>query len=479
MITASPAATEIFPNHKNITVYVYNVVEDEWSFVNACSDRVRLVEDIEHMEDTCDCFFMAEAAAETEFIYVSPKPIATEFQTYTQNLFRYKTATVITPEPKTHQICLDLTEDQPAWQQLVTLLKPYQQVTLLSYSASPQFYQLKAALIKAGFKVRSPESPALDSAWTVNFFGSKSGIRQLAQQSVAAEPDFVMPDGVICVGGFDASRIAAHKYIKNHGVVIKTNKGSGGNGVLIFRENDLPPDYAACVRKLETTLGRDQYWEKFPIVVEDLINVNTAISGGYPNVEFKIWKNGRIDMLFHGVLKVTEKGEYCGMEVAGDILPDRLKARMIDTGYFIAERYSAAGYRGHFDIDMMIAKNGQLYVSESNTRNTGWTDVYKIVRKLVGADFLTTAYAASLDTFRLTKARWTNLDNLLAALAPLLYSPQTRQGIIIHSENLLKTKYLSHTIVAPNKKIAGEISEKMTAILANGQGPTVPTPAAY
>jgi len=453
---------------KNITVYLYNVVEDEWSFVNAYSDSVRLVEDIETMENTSDCFFLATAAAETEFIYISPKPIAAEFQTYVQSLLKGKTGQIITPDCKTHQLCLDLIEDKENFRRLITQLKSYQEVTLLSYSASPQFYQLKAALVQAGLSVRTPESPALDSAWTVNFFGSKSGIRQLAQQSAAAEPDLAMPDGLICVGRFDASRIAAHKYLKNKGVVIKTNKGSGGNGVLIFRENDLPDDYPACVAKLEAILNREEYWEMFPIVVEDLVNVNTAIEGGFPNVEFKIKQNGQLEMLFHGVLAVTDKGEYYGMDVNAEILPHRLKTRMLDTGYYIAERYAAAGYRGHFDVDMIAGKNGQLYVSETNTRNTGWTDTYKIVKKLIGSDFLNQVYVLNRDNFRLTKNRWTNLDNLLAALAPLLYLPQTRTGIIVNSENWLKNKYLLYTIIAPNKKTAYEYQEKVTALLSNG-----------
>lgn len=68
------------------------------------------------------------------------------------------------------------------------------------------------------------------------FYGSKSGIRQLAQQSRAVEPDLMMPDGIIASGVIDASRIAANKYIKERGVVLKTNKGHAGVGVLLFKK---------------------------------------------------------------------------------------------------------------------------------------------------------------------------------------------------------------------------------------------------
>ena len=65
-----------------------------------------------------------------------------------------------------------------------------------------------------GLTVSTPDSPEEDDAWTVNFYGSKSGIRQLAQQSRAVEPDLIMAEGVIGSGIIDASRIAANKYIK-------------------------------------------------------------------------------------------------------------------------------------------------------------------------------------------------------------------------------------------------------------------------
>ena len=215
-------------------------------------------------------------------------------------------------------------------------------------------------------------------------------------------------------------------------MVLKTNKGCGGNGVLIFRDKNLPYHYTACERKLSQILSQ-----------------------------------------------VTPSGEFYDQDINDDILNDRLDTRITDTGYYIAEQYAAAGYRGHFDVDMIAGKNGQLYVSESNTRNTGWTDTYKIVKKLIGNDFLNQVYVLNRDNFRLTKNRWTNLDNLLHALSPLLYSPQTCTGIIVNSENWLKNKYLLYTIIAPNKKTAYEYQEKMTALLANGQTTTNSTPASY
>jgi hypothetical protein len=454
-------------NKNTLTVYLYNVVEDEWSFINAFSDPIHLLKEIERDESSSDCFFLA-TATESNFVYVSPKAISSEFQAYAQNLLKYKNGYLVIPEAKTHQICLDLLDDKDALAQLLKLAKPYQKINLVSYSASTQFYQLKDKLISLGLNIFTPEAPELENAWTVNFFGSKSGIRQLAQKSVAKEPDFIMPDGLICVGKTDAAKIAAHKYLKNQGVVIKTNKGCGGGGVLIFRPNDLPNTYLACQQKLESILSQELYWEKFPIVVEDFINVDPAIPGSFPDIEFKIKRNKTIEMLFHGVLRVTPQGQYYGMEVNEDILPDRLATQMEDTGYFIAEQYAQAGYCGHFDIDFIQAKNNKLFISESNTRHTGWTDVYKVVKKLIGKDWFDDAYSLSCSHFKFTKNKFANLDNLLNLLEPLLYSHQTKTGVIVNSDNILKDKELIYTIIAPDKKSALALETSLHQLLLNG-----------
>ena len=440
-----------------ITVYVYNIVEDEWDFLKACGRSRRLTKEIGVMEDTGDCFFLAEAASETEFVYVGPKPISSAFQNYGRSLFPYRFGTVIAPRRRSHRLCLDLIKDKAAWRRLVSLLKPYRQVKLISYCASPQFYQLKEVLLRAGLKVSTPQAPAPQKSWTVKFLGSKSGIRQLCPQ--------FLPAGLICSDPGQAGEIAAQKYLQNRGVVIKTNKGNGGTGVLIFRPNDLPDNFSACLAKLKTILGRKPYWKKFPIIVEDLIDVDTAISGGFPDVEFEIKANGRAEMLFHGIMIITKKGEYYGMDVNAYILPRRLKTQMLKMGNFIARRYGDLGYRGHFDVDMIASKTGRLYVSETNTRNTGWTDVCKVAKRLIGPGWLNRVYVLNRDDFSLPKGRWGNLNRLLKTLRPVLYSPQTKAGVIVSSEKSLKRNYLYYTVIGPDKTTAYAYKRRLTRLL--------------
>jgi len=349
---------------------------------------------------------------------------------------------------------------------LVNKAKRYKRLTIVSYAASPQLYELKERLEKRGLNVYIPEAPTIDCSWTVNFFGSKSGIRQLAQQSSALEPDFIMPEGLICVGKLDAARIAANKFIKDNGVVIKTNKGSSGNGVLIFRDGQLPKDYKKCERSIYSYLKQDEYWERYPIIIEDLIPVNFSNgASSFPNIEFKIQKSGKIDMLYFCTMKITEEGEFYGLDMHEDVINERLAARIIDTGYYIAERYSAEGYRGHFDIDMIATKYNQVFVNESNTRNTGGTDVYKVALELIGRDFFSDSYVISRSKFPLHNVPRPSFPTVLKKLQPLLFNKKTKEGIVISSENIIKQKELIYIIFGNSKRRAYQIEQDMRSLL--------------
>jgi len=448
---------------KDLLVYIFNVVEDEWPFIESLADPQKQKEAIEESQNANSCYFLS-TAIENSFIYISPKKIFPQFQTYAQKLMNYKEGEILVPRAKTNLICQDLIFDQKIFSHLVKKAKDYRRLVLISYAASPYFYELQKALTENGIEVYAPEAPEIECAWTVNFFGSKSGIRQLAQKSQVQEPDFIMPEGLICVGRLDAAKIAAHKYIKQGGVVIKTNKGNNGAGVLILRENELPRNYLACEEKIYQILKQENYWEKFPIVVEDLININYNRSSVFPNIEFKIHKNGHIEMLYYCTMKVTPKGVFYGVDINKDVLNERTAARIIDTGYFIAEQYANAGYRGHFDIDMIAAKNNHIYVCESNTRNTGGTDIYKISQKLIGKDFANNTYVLSRG-YRLETQKPLSFEIIMNFIGPLLFSPQTKEGIVLNKATDLEKKKLTYTIYGKNKKRTYEIEDKMILLL--------------
>lgn len=449
---------------KELVIYIYNVVEDEWSFLSSIKPIEKRYEMIYECNLSAECYLFANAS-ESEFIYISPIEITNSFKNYFQSITSNKKVEIFTPQTRTGLICKDLYNDKELFGNIVRRAKKYKKVKLVGYATSPEFLDLKERMLQLGINVVTPESPEIENAWTVNYFGSKSGIRQLAQQSRAVEPDFIMPDGIICVGRLDAAKIAANRYINEKGVVLKTNKGSGGQGVLIFREGELPKDYKSCEKRIYELLSEDDYWERFPIIVEQLIEVDYLSQDSFPNIEFKIHKNGKIEMLYYCIMMVTKEGKYYGLDIHEDVIKERHAARIIDTGYYIAEKYAEAGYRGHFDIDMIAAKKNHIFVCESNTRNTGGTDIYKLVYDLYGEDFLSDVYVLNRNNFELNNHENINLKKFLEVLKPILFDKKRKEGLIVSSYEYLKNDIFMYTILGKNKKRAYGIQEEMIDLL--------------
>ncbi len=451
-------------NRNELTIYIYNVVEDEWSFLSSIQPIEKRYEMISDCNMSSECYLFSNSSS-SEFVYISPIEISNSFKNYFQSISLNKKVDIHVPAMRTGLICKDLYTDKELFGNIIRKAKKYKKVTLISYATSPEFLELKERMIQLGLNVSTPEAPEIENAWTVNFFGSKSGIRQLAQQSRAVEPDFIMPEGIICVGLLDAAKIAANRYINEKGVVLKTNKGSGGQGVVIFRDGELPKDYKSCEKRIFEMLSEDGYWERFPIIVEQLISVNHISPTAFPNIEFKIHKNGKIEMLYYCVMMVTKEGKYYGLDIHEDVINERMAARIIDTGYYIAEQYADAGYRGHFDIDMIASRNGHIYVCESNTRNTGGTDIYKLVHHLYGDDFLSDIYVLNRNDYKFSYQENVNLRKITEAIKPVLYDKKKKEGVIIGASETLDNNQLLYTILGKNKKRAYQLQDELFKLL--------------
>lgn len=446
-------------------VYIFNMSEDIWPFISAMSDPERRAAEILENVYLADLRLFLFAGENARVLFLCPHGISQQFLSYFQGLFGPKKITVLTPAQHSGVICEDILHDKSIMAQLVDAANSSRRLTVTSYAVTPQFLELVRHLRNKGLTVFIPEAPEEDDAWTVNFYGSKSGIRQLAQQSLDAEPDFRMADGLICFGMDDAAKIAATRYVKEGGVVVKTNKGHSGMGLMIFRPGDLPSTYHECVQAIHALLAKEAYWSKFPIVIEDLININPTLGGGCPNVEFKILKTGKVEFLYYCAMRMTRDGVFMGVEINNDVVSDRVAAQMVDTGFFVGERFAAAGYRGYYDVDFVAGKNGQLFVTESNVRSTGGTFVYATALELFGRDFMYATYLLSNNNYDVAHLGRPTLADMHARLSPILFARGKEEGLIITSENLLKMQRLAYIIFSKNRKRAYEIEEEMRELL--------------
>jgi hypothetical protein len=452
------------PKYLPSNIYIFNMSEDVWPFICAMSDKKKQVFEIDENANSCDRDFFT-CSDEDNTLFIFPKNVPEVFLSYYTKLFDKKNIRVVVPKHHSGVICEDVIQDDAVMDAIMKAANGSKRLVMRSYTTSQQFIDLVQLLKDKGLIIFTPDAPEEEDSWTINFFGSKSGIRQLAQQSKAAEPDFMMPEGHIVMGIVDTAKIAAKKYINEHGVVLKTNKGHSGAGVLIFREGDLPSTYEECEIAILSLLKRDAYWNMFPIVVESFVIVNSSIGGGYPNVEFQILKNGHVEFLYYCGMRVSDQGVFKGVEIHNEVLSDHVSARIVDTGFYIGEQYRAAGYRGYFDVDFVAARNGQLYVTESNVRRTGGTHVYEVAMRLFGKDFLYTTYILSNNAYQLPKEKPQTAQSLLGVLEPIFFDKKKKEGIIIASVNMLAQQEFGYIVFGENKRRAYEIEQEMETLL--------------
>jgi hypothetical protein len=449
---------------KERIVRIFNLSEDVWPFIEAYGDKKLQKWEIDENANLTDkdLFSMAE---EFEFTFITPRALDPLFVEYYKKLCMVRDLEILVPEKHTGLLCEDIARDKKIMKRLRELGKEYKRLNITAYSTTPYFLELVSRLRKEGVEVRTSEAPELASTWTVNFYGSKSGIRQLTQINGAIRADLKMPDGVVSSGIIDTAGIAANKYLKEGGVVIKTNKGHSGAGVLIFRKGDLPKAFDECEKKIAQILSKDAYWERFPIVVESLVSPNPRIGGGFPNAEFFIRQDGEVEFLYFCGMRIDEKGVFGGVEIGEGVLPKRVASRVTDIGYLIGEQFSHDGYRGYYDVDFIAAKGGTVFVSESNVRVTGGTHVYEAGKELVGREFTKKGFVLSNNMYSIPTKKVFSFEKLHKLMGPILFSRKTKEGLVICSSNLLADGYLSYIIFGKNKKRAEAIETEMKTLL--------------
>lgn len=445
-------------------VRIFNLSEDVWPFIDAYGDKNLQAWEIEENANLSDkdLFSMSENSA---FTFITAKPLDPLFVDYFKKVCNVKDVEILVPSKHTGLLCADILNDRSLMKKLLELGIKYKRLNITAYSTSTYLLDLIRQLRQVGINIRTSEAPKRSDAWTVNFYGSKSGIRQLTQISSSMRADLKMPNGVVTSGVEDSARIAANKYVKEGGVVIKTNKGHSGAGVLIFRKGELPKKFSECEKEIVNILNKDSYWEKFPIVVESLVVPDPKIGGGFPNAEFFIRKDSEVEFLYACGMRVDKSGVFSGVEIGEDVLPKRVASRITDIGYLIGEQFSKDGYRGYFDVDFIASKNGDVYVSESNVRVTGGTHVYETGKELIGKGFAKKCFVLSNNMFQIAKEKKFTFENLQKKMTPILFSKKTKEGMVICSSNLLADGYLSYIIFGKNRKNALEIEEKMKRLL--------------
>ncbi len=417
-----------------LPLYIFNSIEDEWGYTSSAQSSYLLSDSYLYMNVNTP-----------HSILITPIPVYPLFKKYVESLVKVE-ITTYSPIHKTHSICKNIIADKVVFNKLINEAKKYNgTIELKAYASSPELLILRDEITKKGIKVSLPENIIRENLWTVDFFGSKAGFRSVFSQ--------YMPKGAICYSIPEASGKARELYKRTNAVVIKTNKGSSGEGVVIIK-NKQKPDFTSL-------FSSKPYWKKNPITVEEFIDTTKEKLSRFPSSEGFITANGKVELPYYCNMIVTKEGEFYGIEMHKKVVSERVRKEMNKITMHIGSMYAKAGYRGRFDVDYLF-DGKKLYANESNTRTNGGTDTYFIVRKLIGPTFFTSRYILS-NYIELNKN--ISFNAFIQMISPLLYDKKTKVGFILGSENALHHKGLSFILIGKNKKHTQSLVEKMNTLL--------------
>jgi hypothetical protein len=345
------------------TVFIDNMTEDVWSFVSAIADEgTRQAEVMENVALTERHYLGALAQFPRDLTFISPMPIDPRFATYVHDLLQVEPPKVLSPQTHQGRLSKEIFSEQKLLDELPHAFD------LHSYCASRELMELVSKLVSQGYQIETHELPLSPQSFqdTVNVYGTKCGLRQALAR--VEHPEIVrMAPGVVCNTFEEAVAEASRTALSQGGVVVKTNKGHAGMGVVIFDPQWIRRHRDSLEADIRSSLSANNgYWDKFPISVEAFVLADETIGGGLPNIEGVVTDTGA-QQLFYGGMRVVN-GVFAGMELGIGV---KLPPDIFRIWEWLGSHYHSLGYRGYFDIDFVAGKDGAMYICESNTRRTG------------------------------------------------------------------------------------------------------------
>jgi len=409
----------------------------------------------------CDRFLFSDR---DNSLLVTPLPIDPDFFQDSCKILALENVKNLYPAKIGESLCEAILKDQKLLKKLKEAIADNPRIKIISYVASREFGTLIQYLRKCGYRFAVPEMPDAKDQWTQAYFGSKAGFRQTLGELDGKIP--VMPEGKICHKLAEVKKFAGELFNQGSaGVVIKTNRGLAGAGLVILRRAEITAkELPQAITKLWRT---ESYWRKDPAVVEAYIPPDYKVCGGSPNIELRI-ADHRIEPLYVCGMRISKEGVFQGVEIGKGAVPRGLTRQLTTVATEIGKHLLRAGYRGFFELDWVAAADGRLYPIEANLRRTGGTHVFETGRRLLGEDFLLHYYMAARNLAPAPALEGKTYREVRAKLGAWLYPLGGRkEGVMLTILNLLSTGRCGYLVIGKNAQRVHEIEHELERLLTD------------
>lgn len=355
-------------------------------------------------------------------------------------------------------LCEAVRDDRYLWLALVDLIRKNPGIQISPYAATKEFWILVRHLREQNLSFAVRDVPDTSARWTSSYLDSKAGFHFEVSKLRGALKPTKLPDAFACTSQEQAIDIASWFYSQGRSCILKANLGESGWGLKImivsqFRSTE------HLVKAISETFGKTALWTQAPILVEEFIEADTKVAGGSPSVEVLITRKGPKITYVCGQLLGVQR-DFLGVEMGRNIVDGAVARSLSKTAQTIGKRYHELGYRGFFDLDFVAARDGGLYLVETNMRRTGGTHVFDFACEVLGRKWLKHSCLLSQDRFCYA-GMVLDADAVFAKLNPILFPIQSkRRGVIITALSPTDP-VLGFLLVASSRKELHELRTKL------------------
>jgi hypothetical protein len=157
-------------------------------------------------------------------------------------------------------------------------------------------------------------------------------------------------------------------------------------------------------------------------------------------------------------------------------------------GELVGKKLSNLGYRGIFELDLVVSKSNKLYAVESNLRRNGGTHIHEFCKTILGKNYPNNYWVHSQDltlkplklTSKISKKEGNSKNaasnkhttertakNLYEHLNEYLYNPKTKTGLIIVNPDLIQCGILPILFIEKDKKSLEKLIKDIKQKLEN------------
>jgi len=365
-------------------------------------------------------------------------------------LMNWKNVWNLTPKKTSYSICQDCINNNVLNNQLVNLIKTNPGINIIPYRSTPEFQLLICHLNSKNLKFTTPETIPPDHQFTLNYFNTKRGFRHLWHlaffSSEKSNHKIPIPEGFITGNREEAIEAAWWFKQQKRSFVIKYNRGVQGMGIILNNQSTFPNNKKEFSKKLSLLL-KENIWNEPSIIVEELIDIDNTNLSGSPNVELFIKPNGKTVFSYacEQILD-RDKKTFRGIYIYPELIKNRFIKAASKAGQVFSHKLASYGYRGCFDIDLVVSKDQKVYAVEANLRRTGGTHIHEAIVSLLGKNYWRSFYVLNEDIM-LSNGSDLSYDKCLSIFADILFDKKSQSGIIFSNPDMLKVNVFNYILI--------------------------------